>query len=382
MSQKVLLVDTGFSAQPIYQSILDLGYEVHVVGGRPDDALAKIAEQYWCLDYSDTSKLSELIKQEAYQYIVPGCTDRSYTSCSMVGESGASQGIESPENDAKINLKHCFRRLCKDLRISIPEVVTQFQHQAFPLIVKPVDGYSGNGISIVERAEQMEEAIALATLASPSQRYVCEQYIEGQLFSHSAFLRQGEVVQDFIVQEDSTVYPFAVDLSAVIHDYPKKYLDQLRASIEKIAEHLSLHDGLVHTQFIQSGAQLYLIEMTRRCPGDLYSQLIELQTGFPYVENYVRPFLGMELNIQTLSCEPSLVIRHTVSSSKGQVFTGLKFNGDVNLERWVPLAITGDWLDEGPRGRVGIVFVGCKNNEDLKSTYNRFSERKAYQILD
>ena len=48
MSQKVLLVDTGFSSQPIYQSILDLGYDVHVVGGRPDDALARIAEQYWC----------------------------------------------------------------------------------------------------------------------------------------------------------------------------------------------------------------------------------------------------------------------------------------------------------------------------------------------
>jgi formate-dependent phosphoribosylglycinamide formyltransferase (GAR transformylase) len=381
MSQKVLLVDTGFSSQPIYQSILDLGYDVHVVGGRPDDALARIAEQYWCLDYSDTDKLSELIKQENYQYIVPGCTDRSYTSCSVVGGDGASQGIEPPENDATINLKHCFRRLCKDLRISIPEVVTQFQHHVFPLIVKPVDGYSGNGISIVDRTEQMEEAIALATLASPTQRYVCEQYIKGQLFSHSAFLGQGRVVQDFIVQEDSTVSPFAVDLSFVIHDYPKKNLDHLRESVEKIAEYLGLQDGLVHTQFIQSGDQLYLIEMTRRCPGDLYSQLIELQTGFPYVENYVRPFLGMELNIAPLSSEPHFVIRHTVSASQGQVFTGLKFSDDFNLDRWVPLAVAGDWLDEGPRGRAGIVFIGCKDNDDLKSTYSKFSERKAYQML-
>lgn len=381
MRNKVLLVDTGFSAKPIYDSILNLGYEAHVVGARPDDALAKSAEKYWCLDYSDPSKLSELINQEGYQYIVPGCTDRSYTSCSLVEQYGAFKGIESPENDAQINLKHCFRSLCKDLRISVPEVVTQSEHHAFPLIVKPVDGYSGNGISIVERADQMEEAIALATLSSPTQRYVCEQYIKGQLFSHSAFLSQGRVVQDFIVQEDSTVYPFAVDLSFVIHDYPKKYLDQLRESVEKIAEYLSLHDGLVHTQFIQSGDQLYLIEMTRRCPGDLYSQLIELQTGFPYVENYVRPFLGMELNIHSLSSEPNFVIRHTVSSSSGQVFTGLKFHGELNLERWVPLAITGDWLDESPRGRAGIAFVGCKNNDDLKSTYNKFSERHAYQIL-
>lgn len=383
MGEKVLLVDTGFSAQPIYQSIQNLGYEAHVVGGRPDDALAKSAEHYWCLDYSDTDKLSELVKREKYKFIVPGCTDRSYTSCSIVSREMGFSGIETPENDRSINLKGKFRALSDRLGISVPKVQQLSMDLSFPLIVKPVDGFSGNGITVVAGPSELDAAVELANRCSPSHSVVCEDYIQGQLLSHSAFVQNGKVLVDFIVREDSTAYPYAVDLSVVELDYPQALLNQLRQSIETIVGDLNLLDGLIHTQFIQSDEQVFLIEMTRRCPGDLYSSLIELQTGFAYTDNYVRPFLGLDLepaSIETNEIERA-VVRHTVSSKRGATFNGIRYLESVQMEKWVPLAITGDQLLSSPKGRVGIAFLKCANLDELEKLYSTLLRRELYQLF-
>ena len=68
---KVLLVDTNFASAPIYSVLKGFGYTVHVIGSNPHDTLAKSAEQYWNIDYSDTAALSDLIEKEAFDYLVP-----------------------------------------------------------------------------------------------------------------------------------------------------------------------------------------------------------------------------------------------------------------------------------------------------------------------
>ena len=381
MGNKVLLVDTGFSAQPIYESILNLGYEAHVVGGRPDDALAKSAEKYWCLDYSDTSKLADLIKKEGYRYIVPGCTDLSYLSCSTIS-NGVFPGLEPPENDSIIHRKNEFRHLAQRLNVSVPKTYIYKQDRLdYPVIVKPVDSYSGQGIRVVENEKDLLGAIEYAKGISATNEIVIEQFVDGQLYSHSAFIENTKIVADFIVQENSTANPFAVDLSTISDDVCDVDLARLKASIELLAEELNLKDGLLHTQFIFTGTTFYLIEMTRRCPGDLYSQLIELQTGFPYVENYVRPFLGLKLQLPTTKSPQRLIIRHTFSSVGKQTFTGVTFSSALQMEKWIPLVATGEMLNESAENRVGIGFIKCDNAVDQQLIYNDFLQRSVYQVF-
>lgn len=381
MSKKVLLVDTNFSSRPIYDAIVSMGYEVHVVGGNPNDTLAKSAEYYWCLDYSDTNKLTELIKREKYNFIVPGCTDRSYTSCSIVCEEMDFPGIEPPENDRNINLKDKFRSLSQRLGISVPKVQKQSIELSYPLIVKPVDAFSGNGITVVKGPSELGAAIDLANKYSPSNSFVCEDYVDGQLFSHSAFVQSGRVIVDFIVREDSTAYPYAVDLSIVEPDFPMALLNQLRQSIETFVGALNLMEGLIHTQFILSDDQIYLIEMTRRCPGDLYSRLIELQTGFNYAGNYVRPFLGLSITVPTSFQQNQPVIRHTITAVEDMIFNGIKFCQSCWIESWLPLANSGDHLKAGPQGRAGLIFLNTSSFANQEQLYKVMLNRDLYRFL-
>src|ERR1035438_148698 len=107
---RTLLVDTNRAAYPIYQALCTLGHEVWVMGGKPEETLAKLAPNYAQLDYSDTDKLAAFIEEKGFDYLVPGCTDLSYQVCAEIN-NGRFPGIDTPANTFAINTKSEFRKV-------------------------------------------------------------------------------------------------------------------------------------------------------------------------------------------------------------------------------------------------------------------------------
>ena len=381
---KTLLVDTNFSSAPIYRALLAAGHEVHVVGRNPDDCLAKQALHYWHIDYSDTEALSDLLDTHAFDHLVPGCTDRSYESTVMVGR-GRFAGLDTPSAMAAISHKGTFRRLAADLGLPIPKVFANpASAVGHRVIVKPVDSFSGKGITVLldAGAEALETAVAIARDASPSRVALIEEFVEGQLYSHSAFLLGRKVLCDFLVREDGTANRFVVDTSRVLDASEHTgMLKELRRSTESLAEHLGLSDGLLHTQFIADDSRIWLIELTRRCPGDLYSQLIELSTGYPYAHSYAMPFLGHPpLPFAQGVLRP--IMRHTISLPGEQVFDHLRFLRPVEIRRFVPLCSPGDLLRPSPLGRAAVIFCHEPSQKSLDDLYSATLRRDLYTVSD
>lgn len=379
---KVLLVDTNFSSGPIYRELLAMGHDVHVVGNNPGDYLAKVSPNYWKLDYADTDALATLIDQQGYEFLVPGCTDRSYLSCVAVG-AGRFPGLDRADACDAIFNKANFRRLVERLGLPAPACLAPDELPArWPVIVKPVDAFSGKGITVlrVGDAQGFRQAIATARAASRGGEHLVETFVEGQLYSHSAFLLDGRVAQDFLVQENSTANPFVVDTSRIVAEVPAGMLEQLHHCAESIATELGLVDGLLHTQFIGADNALWLIETTRRCPGDLYSQLIELTTNYPYARSYVQPFLGDSIdgNLGELRCDP--IMRHTITLRAAQSFAFLHFKTALRIERWIPLSLVGDQLQPSPQGRIGVLFCRAADAQDLDHLYKMTLDRNLYEV--
>ncbi len=196
----------------------------------------------------------------------------------------------------------------------------------------------------------------------------------------SQFLLAGRVAHDVIVEEHGTANPFVVDTSRVLPVVSTGLREKLRHAIEVLADALKLGDGLVHTQFILDGEQPWLIEITRRCPGDLYSQLIELSGGTGYVSNYVRPFLGLPVAVQPL--QPYVpIMRHTITVPTAQGFDHLHFRQALLMERWVPLSLTGDRLQPSPAGRIGILFARAEDEKQLNRLYAATLARQLYDVV-
>jgi predicted ATP-grasp superfamily ATP-dependent carboligase len=379
---KVLLLDTNFSSAPIYQYLIKENFEVFVIGDNPNDYLAKISPNYCNFNYSNINLVDDFIKEKGIKYLVPGCNDFSYKICSQLTLKNHFLGIENPEINDIINNKEKFRKFSLENDISIPRV---FQWNDIPenskFIVKPVDSFSGNGISVLETSdiEVIDSAIKRAQIASKSKCFLIEEFVEGQLYSHSAFIVNQEIYKDFIVEEHCIANPFAVDTSWVDNNFCPQNLKEIRNQVNTIARKLNLKDGLLHTQFIQSNSKLWIIEVTRRCPGDLYSLLIEKSTSFRYAEEYCKHFLQNKNFDNQVSISKNDIIRHTITSIEQQDFSTLEFNYSIHINEYLPISTYGSKLMPAPKGRVGLLFINTNISESEKIR-KLLITRKLYNI--
>lgn len=380
---RVLLIDTNLSSAPIYDYLVSKGFDVYVVGGNPSDYLAKKAKNYINVDYSQIHLIRELIADLQINFIVPGCNDLSYLISAQLNESIVFFGIESLKNTQIINNKEEFREFANEIGLPVPKTFSRESvGNNWPLIVKPVDAFSGRGVTVVHESERnnLDEYINYAKGFSKLEKYIIEEYVEGQLYSHSAFIAQGKITTDFIVEEHGTANPFVVDTSKVDYNFSQEMLTHIRHSIEAMAAKLALVDGLIHTQFIKKGHEYWLIEVTRRCPGDLYSQLIEFSTSFNYVESYVLPFINRISPLTNYQNKKALVMRHTISQPVDDFFGSIQFNRAVIIEKLFPISLAGDYVKASPFGRIGILFLKENSQEGFDDCYSRTLKRTLYQI--
>lgn len=380
---KVLLVDTNISSSPIYHFLVAAGHEVTVIGGNPQDFLAKTVTQYIEADYSDPEILAAVVAREDFDFIVPGCNDRSYLACAQLNMDGRFPGLDTLSSTETINNKQLFRDFALKNDLPVPKV---YAPGACPtnqsLIIKPVDAFSGRGVTILHNPDpdSLVQARAFAHAMSRSATCIIEDYVEGQLYSHSCFLKDGTVLLDFIVEEHGTANPFVVDTSRVVFDFPVNVLEALRNCTERMAQALEMGDGLVHTQFILQGSEFWLIEVTRRCPGDLYSQLIELTTGVPYAELYASSFVGLPYSKVQKMQKPRWIMRHTMSLPEAGVLGSIRFNCPVMLERMYPMCLAGDALRESPFGRIALLFIRASSLAELNDVFARTLNRELYSV--
>lgn len=381
--KKILLVDTNFSSAPIHDYLIQEGNEVFVCGCNPNDYLAKSSKNYINVDYSDLDQMRYLIQSLAIDHIVPGCNDRSYQVCAALAACGHFSGLDSCETAEIINNKGKFRAFARQTGLPAPRVIPIEQvGDIWPLIVKPVDAYSGRGMTIIQKSEanRLQVAIQQAESFSKTETCIIEEFVSGQLFSHSAFLTDRTIENDFIVEEHGTANPFVVDTSRVINDFPTDMLQRIRSCVLQVAIQLNLVNGLIHTQFIARGNSFWLIEITRRCPGDLYSQLIEKSTGFPYAEAFTKPFLNQQVTNYNQQLRKAYILRHTISQPSEKICNSLQFNLPLQIEKFVTLSISGDKIKGSPFGRIGLLFIKTFSENELSMLLKRTLNRDIYTI--
>lgn len=382
--RNVLLVDTNRGAYPLLKTLEANGCNVTTIGSDSSAPLAKLCKSYIQADYTDKAVLQAIAEKGKYWAIIPGCTDASYHACASLSNCSRI-GIDHADAIAKIFNKQGLRRLAMSIGIPQPSELSEAEAlQSETILIKPVDSYSGAGIIKLDRPSRLElqAAIVQAREASPSQEVLIEEYINGQLYSHSAFMEEQVVKNDFFVKEDCIDFSYAVDTSCLAQDLSLDIQQQVRDSIERLAIKLQLRDGLLHTQFILRDDAAYVIEMTRRHPGDLYSMLIQYSTGFNYPAEYINAFLPTPIRSWSPDQEKRFIIRHTVTAGSGRDLWGLRFNLPVKINNLIPLAKAGDKLDKAPKGRAAILFLESSSKGEHEEIYRNIISKKLYSFED
>lgn len=377
-----LLVDTSFAAVPIASALRDNGYRVLTVGARPTDALGASHSHYIEMDYARVSDLERVIVDHSIDVLVPGCNDVSYEVCCQLANRLGYKGFETEAALQSLDKKDKFRALCKGLKISAPVTYSGVEtalRAPGKLIVKPVDSYSGKGTSIIEAPSRkaLDKALALALKESKLGRVVIEDYVEGQLYSYSAFLGDGKVTTAFNVIEYGTVNPFVVDTSYVLDHHVLE--SSLQQCAETLASALEVRQGLLHLQYIAQGDDFWLIEPARRCPGDLYSELINRATGYPYAHAYIAAFTGTAVPRKAPGPR-EYTVRHTLASRQAGTLDFIDFANVSALSGWYPIAPAGMPLAPSPGGRVAISFFSARDEASRNMIVEKLKSSEMFDL--
>ena len=123
--KSVLLCDASFSAIPLLEALRAKGFFVAVCGLRSGDPCHALANTSYIFDYANKKKLLKVVKENSFDYLVPGCTDVSYISCAWVARQLGLPGYDNERSVRVINHKDEYRKLGKECNYPMPAFETE-----------------------------------------------------------------------------------------------------------------------------------------------------------------------------------------------------------------------------------------------------------------
>lgn len=386
----VLVLGGGHAEIPLIQTCHALGLRVVTTGNDSDGLGHRHADANHFADYSDRHAMRDLALELDVSSVVAGCNDFAAISAAYVAEDLGLGGHDPYETSLQIHHKDRFRHLLSEVGLPTPgSVILTDPRRAnelcadlgFPVIVKPVDLTGGKGIAVCATQDEVAAAASQALALSREGHVVVEQFLEGSRHGFSCFVVQRKV--GFWFADDERYYknPYLVSGTATPSTLPASAIDELISAVEVISEHLEVVDGLMHVQCILTPDGPVIVELCRRCPGDLYPEFVRLATDFDHAGLVVRAEVGMEIGAAA-SKEPRAVARHCLmAASDGAVSSVQIANGLASalldeMTWWTPGDVIGNHLVE----KLGILFFGFSTAEEMRRIDSQFASLISVEI--
>lgn len=301
--RSLLIAGGGHAEIPLIQAGKALGYRVVTSGNEPGQIGHAHGDVYRHADFSDPDAVLAVARDERIDAVCAAANDFSALSAAYVAERMGLPGHEPFATSQLLHHKDKYRAFAQRHGIASPAAVSFTAMDAaleagcpfpLPVMVKPIDLTGGKGITKVEDESQWRPALEKAFGISRQRKIVVEQFLSGSQHSCSMFVRDGRVCFFFLDDEYYYTNPFLVSGAATPSINQGRVEAALRHEAETVCRLLSLTTGLVHAQYVLHDGKPVIIEITRRCPGDLYNRLVEIATGVPYSTWVVKAAAGLD----------------------------------------------------------------------------------------
>jgi len=330
--KKILILGGSHRDIPLIKASQELGYFVITLGDRDYYLGHKYSDKYYKVNFNDLILVKKIMIDENIDYIIPGSGEESYLKTVQLAKELNIGNFDSLETAKLVHNKWKFKEFCLKNDISTPKgfyytETANLDKLNFPIVVKPTNLSGGRGVEVVFNLEDLHKSLQKAQ--EFSDEIFLEEFIEGELIAYSIFLKKQKIVYEFTGKDDTyknkylitTAYPIELEIMVS---------DRMKYDIEKIAKLLNLVDGMFHLQIIIKNNIPYIIDVTRRIPGDFYPNLMEYCDNIKYTQAVVNAYIGKKLNNELkINENQKFIIRHCVMSDKNGIYQDLYFNNIV-----------------------------------------------------
>lgn len=304
--KKIAIIGDSTRAEYIGRACKSLGVESHCFSlASKDFDIKPYVDYFHEVDIFEFEKLLSLCKNIGIDGICPtteitiAVAARLTDALGLIGNPiDVAERITNKFSNREKTAKVGGLNSPKFAEIYSPEDIDRLGF-SYPLILKPEALAGGKqGIIVVQSRDELDDAFVFTSgnvKKKFNDKVLAEEFIVGgkeYSVESLSYKKQHYIIQ--ITQKDSDTGLHCVELG---HHQPAELSEVMRSRIQRvIADGLTaigLENGPCHTEIKVVDDKIYLIEFNARPGGDHISwPMVELSTGYPYIEGVVKIALG------------------------------------------------------------------------------------------
>lgn len=398
--KKLLILGANPETVPLVEIANGMGIKTLVTSNRTEDVAKKYAWKSCDVDGMDVLGLVDLAKQEEIDGVLVGVADILVPVYCKVCKELNLPCYATQEIVDVFSYKDEFKETCEKYGIhGIPEYhldsdlkQSDIDKIKFPVMIKPVDGYSGLGMTVCFNSSQLKPAIEKALAFSKQKRFIVEKYMQCEDMGMYYTFKDGVCSASCIYDRYTTDEQIGLSRVCLGGTYPskhiKEYFDNMHQNALKMFDAIGIKNGVLMLSAFYENGEFYVYDTGFRLQGEAPHLLMKAVHGFDQREMLIKYALtGSEGTFDLLEADDAYFRGKWAAtqwflliSGKIKEIQGLdKIESDskvvANVQRFYEGdEVLSDWIGTEKQVLTRLYFV-CDSKQELADKLNEYAEK-------
>ena len=404
-NKKLLILGGNAETVPLVETANKMGITTIVSSSNPESMAKACAAVKYDLDATDIAAMVALAREENVSGVLPGMDDIFVPAYCKVCDVLSLPCYANEEIIEVFGYKDCFKATCERYGIhSVPEYYLDASMNPrdlariqYPVMVKPVDCYSGIGMTECSTEEELRPAVEKAIRASKSGRFIVEKLMNCADIGLYYTFKDGVCSLSCIYDRYTDSSEDKAGRVALGNIYPSKYIEnyyeRMHDNALRLFRAIGIKNGVLLVQAFHEGEEFYVYDTGFRLQSEASNRLIEHICGYDQRELLIHFALtGSEGELDLLktddarlggSCAASVwfLLNH---GRVGRIEGVERAKNDPRVVAVIQRLFEGDDIPEswlGTEQQVMLrLFLVCKTKQELCEAICEYQE--AIRVTD
>lgn len=308
--KKLLILGANPETIPLVQTANELGVKTLVTSNVPNDAAKQYAWKACNVDGMDVPGLIALANEEKIDGVIVGVADILVPVYCKVCAALNLPCYATQEIVDIFSYKDVFKATCERYGVhGIPEYYLDadlkqedIKKIKFPVMVKPVDGYSGFGMTVCYNEDDLPAAVEKALAVSKKKRFIVERYMQCDDMGMYYTFKDGFCSASCIYDRYTTDEQPGLSRVCLGGTYPSKHLNEyfkrMHPNVLRLFQEIGIKNGVLMLSGFYDDGEFYVYDTGFRLQGEAPHLLMKAIHGFDQREMLIRFALtGSEGNV-------------------------------------------------------------------------------------
>ena len=366
----------------LIKQLKERGYYTILIDYLPNPPAKSVADEHLQETTLDENKVLAIAEERGAELVICGCVDQANITACYVMEKLGRKPPYSYEIAKNVTNKGYMKRMMLDHHIPTSNFVyvdnlegTNDIRLRYPVMVKPADSNSSNGVKKANSEEEMRLHLKEALVISRNHRAIVEEFVTGREISAYCFITNGKAKLLMTAErlsvmdgEDRVIKCYASVAPAQISKKAERRAEEVATMI---AHTFGFDNTPLFFQGLVNGDDISVIEFAPRVGGGISFQTIKENTGFDIISATIDSYLGVKVDLSTYHAPCYEMTVNTVYGYDGvydymRGYDALLQNGTI--ENMFFHKNSGAIIDNSraSSSRIGAFIVKASNGADSK----------------